>query len=90
MKVKTRDALRGTVRTLDRTVKATGRGAGEAQRRRARRHCPTAGARMNTPAIRCRTPGEPLQEPPFTEPTVSEDGECGRRGRISGISGTVK
>ena len=32
MKIKTRDALRGTVRTLDRTVKATGRGAGEAQR----------------------------------------------------------
>lgn len=32
MKIKTRDALCGTVRTLDRTVKATGRGAGEAQR----------------------------------------------------------
>ena len=32
MKIKTRDALRGTVRTLDRTVKTTGRGAGEAQR----------------------------------------------------------
>lgn len=32
VKIKTRDALRGTVRTLDRTVKATDRGAGEAQR----------------------------------------------------------
>lgn len=32
VKIKTRDALRGTVRTLDRTVKVTGRGAGEAQR----------------------------------------------------------
>lgn len=32
MKIKTRDALRGTVRTLDQTVQATGRGAGEAQR----------------------------------------------------------
>lgn len=32
MKIKTRDAMRGTVRTLDRTVKVTGRGAGEAQR----------------------------------------------------------
>ena len=32
MKIKTRDALRGTVRTLDRGVKAIGREAGEAQR----------------------------------------------------------
>ena len=32
MKIKTRDALCGTVRTLDRTVKVSGRGAGEAQR----------------------------------------------------------
>ena len=32
MKIKTRDALRGTVRTLDRTAKVFGRGAGEAQR----------------------------------------------------------
>lgn len=32
MKIKTRDAMRGTVRTLDRTVKVTSRGAGEAQR----------------------------------------------------------
>ena len=52
--------------------------------RQARRHSPTAGARMNTPAIRCRTPREPPQEQSFTEQTVSEDGESGRRGRISG------
>ena len=32
VKIKTRDALRGTVRTLDRTVQATGRGAGATQR----------------------------------------------------------
>ena len=90
MKIKTRDALCGTVRTLDRTVKVTGREQGRHSDRRARRHSPTAGARMNTPAIRCRTPGEPPQEQSFTEQTASEDGECGRRGRISGISGTVK